>query len=93
MTVTGIARANDINVVDVHSHNILPEFTQYLEDKGAALDETFSLPHWDVTSHLAFMDSAGIQTAVLSMPAPQPYFGDIQETKKSYGNITRHAPI
>lgn len=26
------------------------------------------------------MDSAGIGTAVLSMPAPQPYFGDIEET-------------
>lgn len=52
-----------------------------LESKGAALDETFPLPGWDEESHLAFMDSAGIVTAVLSMPAPQPYFGDIEETK------------
>lgn len=82
MTVTGIVNANDIKAVDVHSHNVLPRFIQFLDNKGAALDETFPLPQWDVASHLAFMDSAGIQTAVLSMPAPQPYFGDIEETKR-----------
>lgn len=82
MTVTGIVHASDIKAIDVHSHNVIPGFVQFLESKGAALDETFPLPHWDAKSHLAFMDSAGIQTAVLSMPAPQPYFGDIEETKR-----------
>ena len=74
--------AEDIKVIDVHCHNIKPEFVQFLESKGAALEETFPLPEWNVESHLAFMDSAGIQTAVLSMPAPQPYYGDIEETKR-----------
>ena len=74
--------AEDIKVIDVHCHNIKPEFVQFLESKGTTLEETFPLPEWNVESHLAFMDSAGIQTAVLSMPAPQPYYGDIEETKR-----------
>lgn len=82
MSVTGIVNASDIKTVDVHSHNILPEFVQFLDSKGASLDETFPLPHWDVSSHLTFMDSTNIQLSVLSMPAPQPYFGDIEETKR-----------
>ena len=82
MSITGIVQADDIKAIDVHAHNVLPGFQQFLRNKGASLDETFPLPHWDEASHLAFMDSAGIQATVLSMPAPQPYFGDTEETKK-----------
>ncbi len=65
--------------IDVHSHNVLPEFTEFLERHGAAMEETFPLPKWDVNSHLAFMEDAGIGKAILSMPAPQPYYGDADE--------------
>ncbi len=64
--------------IDVHSHNVLPEFTEFLERHGAAMEETFPLPKWDVNSHLEFMEAAGIRTSLLSMPAPQPYFGDTE---------------
>lgn len=67
--------------MDIHSHNILPEFTQLLEKHGAALEETFPLPAWNIASHLKFMEAAGIETSVLSMPAPQPYFGDTEECR------------
>lgn len=67
--------------IDVHSHNILPEFTQLLERRGAALEETFPLPAWNIASHLRFMEEAGIETSVLSMPAPQPWFGDAEECR------------
>ena len=82
MAVAISFRATGTGAVDIHSHNVLPTFVEYLESKGASLDETFPLPHWDVESHLTFMDSAGIETAMLSMPAPQPYFGNIEETKR-----------
>lgn len=49
MTVTGIVNANDIKAVDVHSHNVSPEFIQFLEAQDAALDETFPSPHADDT--------------------------------------------
>ncbi|WP_277821117.1 amidohydrolase family protein [Palleniella muris] len=68
-------------VVDVHCHNIMPDFTNSLDAHDAALDETFPLPEWNVESHLAFMDSAGIRISVLSMPAPQPYFGNADECR------------
>lgn len=67
--------------MDVHSHNILPEFTQLLEKHDAALEETFPLPGWNIASHLKFMEAAGIETSVLSMPAPQPWYGDTEECR------------
>lgn len=68
--------------VDVHCHNILPEYMGVLNRHDAAMDENYPLPHWDVESHLAFMDSAGIDCSVLSMPVPQPYFGDTEECSR-----------
>lgn len=66
--------------VDVHTHLIIPEYMEVLKAHGAELEETFPLPTWDAGRHLAFMDSAGIRTAVLTMPAPQPYYGDAEES-------------
>ena len=68
------------NPVDVHTHIILPEYKALLQRHGAALEETFPLPGWSAESHIAFMDSAGIRTAVLTMPAPQPYYDDAEES-------------
>lgn len=66
--------------VDVHTHLIIPEYMEVLKTHGAELEETFPLPTWDAERHFAFMDSAGIRTAVLTMPAPQPYYGDAEES-------------
>lgn len=66
--------------VDVHSHIIVPEYIQVLQAYGSELEETFPLPGWDAERHIAFMDSTGISTAVLTMPAPQPYYGDAEES-------------
>lgn len=68
--------------VDVHCHNVFPEFISFLDSKGASMEETFPLPRWDVEAHLRFMDEAGIATSVLSMPAPQPYYGDMAECRR-----------
>ena len=67
----------------MHCHNILPTFKELLDRHGAALEETFPLPDWDVASHLKFMEEAGIETSVLSMPAPQPWFGDAEESRRA----------
>lgn len=68
--------------VDVHTHIIIPEYLEVLKTHGAELEETFPLPEWDAGRHIAFMDSAGIRTAVLTMPAPQPYYGNAEESSK-----------
>ena len=66
--------------VDVHTHIIIPEYMEVLKAHGAELEETFPLPKWDAERHIAFMDSAGIRSAVLTMPAPQPYYDDAEES-------------
>lgn len=65
--------------IDVHCHNVFPEFVQSLEEQGAAMNENYPLPQWDVASHLMFMEEAGIAQSVISMPAPQPCWGGADE--------------
>ena len=69
------------NVVDVPSHIIPPDYVALLERHGAALEETFPLPGWDAARHVRFMDAAGIACSVLTLPAPQPYFGNSAESR------------
>lgn len=68
--------------VDLHTHIILPEYLEVLKAHGAELEESFPLPAWDAARHIDFMDCAGIRTAVLTMPAPQPYYGDTDESAR-----------
>ena len=68
--------------VDVHTHIIIPEYMEVLRAHVAKLEETFPLPVWDAERHIAFMDSAGIRSAVLTMPAPQPYYGNVEESAR-----------
>lgn len=66
--------------LDVHTHIIIPEYMEVLKEHGAELEETFPLPAWSAERHIAFMDSVGIRTAVLTMPAPQSYYDNVKES-------------
>lgn len=68
--------------IDVHTHIIIPEYLEVLKANGAELEETFPLPEWDAGRHIAFMDSVGIRTAVLTMPAPHPHYGNAEESTR-----------
>jgi predicted TIM-barrel fold metal-dependent hydrolase/quinol monooxygenase YgiN len=68
--------------IDLHSHAITQGYLDYIKANGAEMDEGFPIPNWDVEKHIAFMDKAGIQTSVLTMPAPQPFFGDAEASAK-----------
>lgn len=68
--------------IDLHSHAITQGYLDYIKANGAEMDEGFPIPGWDVEKHIAFMDKAGIQTSVLTMPAPQPYFGNAEASAK-----------
>ena len=70
------------NAIDLHSHAITGGYLDFIKANGAEMDEGFPIPAWDVEKHLAFMDKAGIQTSVLTMPAPQPWFGDAEAAAK-----------
>ncbi len=79
MSILSMVSVMAQQTIDVHCHNVLPEFTEFLERHGTAMEETFPLPQWDIDTHLEFMENAGIGKAILSMPAPQPYYGDTDE--------------
>ena len=66
------------NAIDLHSHAITVGYLDFIKANGAEMDEGFPIPTWDAGRHLAFMDKAGVQTSVLTMPAPQPWFGDAE---------------
>ena len=78
--MTSAAAPLSAQTVDVHTHIIIPEYVEVLKVHGAELEGTFPLPEWDAGRHIAFMDSAGIRTAVLTMPAPQPYYDEAKES-------------
>ena len=66
--------------IDVHSHMIPDSYLDAVKAHGKEMDEGFPIPSWSAEAHLKFMDDAGIRTSVLTMPAPQPYFGDGTES-------------
>ena len=72
MSISSIGRAQ----MDVHSHMIPGSYLATVKAHGMEMDEGFPIPAWSAEAHLKFMDEAGIQTSVLTMPAPQPYFED-----------------
>ena len=69
-------------VTDWHCHAIPDSYRELVARHGASLDEGFPLPRWSEDNHLQLMDEAGIATSVLTLPAPHPYWGDIEETKR-----------
>lgn len=78
----GHAMAAAQGVIDVHSHNVQKSYMAFLQKHNALLEEGFPIPSWNVKEHLKMMNESGITCTVLSMPAPQPYFGDAEESRK-----------
>ena len=62
--------------IDLHCHMIPDSYLEAIKAHGMEMDEGFPIPAWGAEEHLKFMDEAGIKTSVLTLPAPQPYFGD-----------------
>ena len=69
-------------VIDVHSHMIPQSYLDCLSENHALLDEDFPIPSWNLDEHLKFMDDAGIACSILTLPAPQPWFGDNAESAR-----------
>ncbi len=78
--------ASSQTVIDVHSHIILSEYMAVLEKHDALMEETFPLPKWNANAQVEFMKEANIEYSVLTMPAPLPFYGDVEESKA----IIRH---
>lgn len=70
------------NMIDVHSHILPQKYFEYLSEHNALMQEGFPLPKWNINNHLRVMENNGIKTSILSLAAPQPYFGNIKESRK-----------
>ncbi len=77
-----LAYATGSAQTDIHSHMIPDSYLDAVKAHGMEMDEGFPIPSWSAEAHLKFMDDAGISTSVLTMPAPQPYFGDGKESAR-----------
>ncbi|MCR5077701.1 MAG: amidohydrolase [Prevotella sp.] len=91
LTASSIHNASAQAVIDVHSHSIPQSYRTILSQHNALLEEGFPLPQWDVKAQLAWMDEAGVKTSVLTLAAPQPYFGDIQESRQAVRQLNEEA--
>lgn len=65
---------------DMHCHMIPESYLEAVKAHGMEMDEGFPIPAWSLEAHLGFMEDAGIRTSVITMPAPQPYFGNPEES-------------
>ncbi|MGW2955254.1 amidohydrolase family protein [Streptomyces eurythermus] len=72
MSVTDTAR------IDTHHHIVPPHYRDWLISHGETAGG-MPVPRWDVDTDLAFLDSQGIQAAVLSVSTPGTHLGDDAE--------------
>lgn len=79
--------------IDLHCHMIPASYLEAVKAHGMEMDELFPIPEWKATAHLKFMDEAGIQTSVLTMSAPQPFFGDVAESAAICRKFNEEAAI
>src|SRR5580692_2698291 len=59
--------------IDVHHHYVPPAQAEAMAKHGG------QPPKWTLQSSLADMEKAGVTTAVLSLPPPGVWFGDVEE--------------
>lgn len=78
-------------VIDVHSHFVPQSYLAALFHHDALLEEGFPIPKWNVENQLKWMNDAGVQTSVLTLAAPQPYFGNIQESRRIIRQVNEEA--
>lgn len=67
-----------MRTIDFHAHALTPAFRQGMDRLGIdpLEDDGFPLPAWSAEAHIAFMDEAGIDHAVLTAPSPHVHNGD-----------------
>ena len=79
--------------IDFHAHPVPDAFRKWLPllNIDVIADDGFPLPQWNREMHLQFMDDAGIDYTVLSLPTPHIHNGDkvILMKKKHFDENTR----
>lgn len=70
--------------IDFHAHPVTEAFRKGLVDLGIdpMEDDGFPLPAWSPEAHIEFMDQAGIDHTVLSVPTPHIHNGDDAKSRE-----------
>lgn len=81
--------AENARRVDFHAHAILPSYIDGMEGLGIdpVREEGYPLPKWSREAHLEFMDEAGIDYSVLSMPTPHLFCDDERRYVRAARNV------
>lgn len=66
-------------MIDVHSHIVPTEYVDALKRAGKLMEDGFPCPAWDLDSHYAYMEKAGIGHCVLSVSSPHQMVGSTEE--------------
>jgi len=76
-------------VYDFHAHPITDVFRRSMNDLGIDIldDDGFPLPPWSIEEHIAFMEEAGIDHTILSVPPPHIHNGDDRKSCEAARNI------
>ena len=67
-----------VGAIDLHAHALPVAYLSALDELGISTEaeDGFPQPTWSAADHLAFMDAAGIDLALLSISSPHPHRGD-----------------
>ena len=70
-----------MRTIDFHAHVLTDAFRDGMAELGIdpLENDGFPLPAWDAEDHIAFMDEAGIDHAILTAPSPHIHNGDDKE--------------
>ena len=95
LSMLSVHAAMGQQAIDVHCHNILPTFKELLDRHGAALEETFPLPDWDVASHLKFMEEAACSPTVVRRCGREPSCGQAiqRDVRPAESGLSRQIPL
>lgn len=63
-----------IHVIDAHFHYAIPEYFEYLEENHALFEDSILLPRKTNEEMLQVLEDTGVDTAVLSVSSPHPYY-------------------
>jgi predicted TIM-barrel fold metal-dependent hydrolase len=74
-TLLGQAEKTSKGHIDIHHHGVPNFYTQALSERGLGNVAGLSITEWSAQRSLALMDANGIQTAILSLPAPGAWLG------------------
>ena len=78
-------------IIDCHCHFLTENYVNTLKKYDRIMEDGFPIPTWSLEEQFAYMETAGITHAVLSLSTPHQYFGDGQFSAELSRSINEEA--